>query len=161
MKKNYLQLLSRNSIALLSLLSTLCWADSAVTPKIVLQTQPPAGIDVAAWTPDDRFLLTASGIGREFSIWDVGRGAIVDRVGLPKSNVTTGAEMLMLTSLAVSSDGRTAILDGLYADLNVGVAPQSRRYQIDLRTREVRLLSAAKQSSAGNVVDDSPRWAAR
>lgn len=143
---------------MLALASASGWADGALSPKIVLQSQPAAGVDVAAWTADDRFLLTASGIAREFAIWDVERGVIVDRVRLPKTDAATGAEMLMLTSLAVSGDGRTAVLAGRYTDLNAGVAPLNRRYDIDLRTRVVRSSSSASRQGAGNGVEDYTRW---
>ena len=147
------------STALACLAGAPTLADSAINPKIVLQSLPSLGIDVAAWTADDRFLLTASGLSRELSIWDVERGVIVDRLRLPANTQGTGAEFLRIARLVVAANGRQASLSGVYTDLSVGTAPVARSYEVDLQSRIVRLLPGPGSPRAGgDSVSDSQRW---
>jgi hypothetical protein len=56
-------------------------AAGPVVPKIVIQTGHPGGYaDVAAWTPDSRFVVTAQAQAGEILIWDGANGTVVDRL---------------------------------------------------------------------------------
>ncbi len=50
-------------------------------PKLVLQTA--AIVQVAAWTPDDRFIVSADDLGRLVTVWDARSGNVVDRFPFP------------------------------------------------------------------------------
>lgn len=56
-----------------------------------MQAADAAGVEVAAWFPGDRYLVTASGTSRTILIWDVQTGVVVNRqlvqVGGPGSLV--------------------------------------------------------------------------
>ena len=109
---------------------------TAVQPKIVIQTLP-GSIDVAAWSPDERYLLTASGVTREFIIWDVSRRLIIDRLRLPGAANAIGADLMRLTTMTVSADGRSAMIAGLVTDTETESRVAGRVYRIDLATRAI------------------------
>lgn len=115
-------------------------------PKIVPQSLPANGVEVAAWTPDDRFIITAVGATRSVTIWDVANGHIVDRLRLPAEQGQTG-ELMRLRSIEVSEDGQTAIIDAVSAnyleDEKYGPS-RNRRYSLDLRSRTVTSVAAPK-----------------
>ena len=129
-------------------------------PKIVLQALPMSGADVAAWSPDDAWLISASGLGRELQLWDVARGVVVDRLRLPVAEEAVTGEFMRLTSLRFATDGRTAILEGAVADLTQGLAPKGRAYSVDLVARTVRLLPDAPEPDGGNAFEQMAQWVA-
>lgn len=128
---------------------------ATIRPKIVLQTLPMT-IDVAAWTPDERYLLTASGVTREFIIWDVQHRLIVDRLRLPGTVNAIGADMMRLTSLVVSADGTAATITGLVTDTEAEGRVAGRIYRIDLARRTIKLDRAA--APAGAKLEDAEPW---
>ena len=79
-----------------------------IQPKIVPQLRA-TDIDVAAWTADDHYVVSASGKSREVIIWDAWRGMIVDRLTLPLADA---GEKILLGSLNIAPDGRTATIKG-------------------------------------------------
>jgi|CXWL01.1.fsa_nt_gi WD40 repeat protein len=130
---------------------------AATQPKIVLQTVPFYGIDVAAWTPDDKYVVSASGTTRELIIWDVGKGVILDRLRFPAGGAT-GAEFMRLTGIAVDPDGRTIRIKGVITDLTKGAAPLGRAYAIDLQTRAIQVMPPPDVPASANSLEDSVRW---
>lgn len=128
---------------------------ATVQPKIVIQTLP-GSIDVAAWTSDERYLLTASGVTREFMIWDVSRRLIIDRLRLPGTINAIGADMMRLTTMTVSADGRTAVIGGLVADTEAETRVAGRVYRIDLATRTITTERVA--APAGAKLEDVQSW---
>jgi WD40 repeat protein len=145
-------------LALLAVLPTVAFAQAIVTPKIVLQTLPITGIDVAAWTPDDRYIVSASGTDRDFIIWDVENRVILDRLRLPSGGTGAGAEMMRLTSIEVSPDGRSATVTGAITNLNQGVASVGRTYVVDLLARTVRITPAPAPADSKSSIEDFQRW---
>ncbi|MEM8919302.1 MAG: caspase family protein [Pseudomonadota bacterium] len=108
-------------------------------PKVVPQSLPADGVEVAAWTRDDRFVITAVGATRSVTIWDVANGHIVDRLRLPVEKGQTG-ELMRLRSIEVSEDGQTAIIDAVSAkhlEDDKYSPPRNRRYSLDLHSRRV------------------------
>lgn len=130
-------------------------AQQVVQPKIVIQTLPGT-IDVAGWTPDERYLLTASGMTREFMIWDVRQRLIIDRLRLPGGISAIGADMMRLTSIAVSPDGRSAVISGLVTDTTAPGRVAGRVYRIDLSTRMITTERTA--APAGAKLEDAEGW---
>lgn len=65
--------------------------DTPVLLRVIPQFQDALGTDVAAWTPDSRFLLTANFTSRTLRLWDLTqveqrRGApLIDRIVVPAS----------------------------------------------------------------------------
>ncbi|WP_353200481.1 hypothetical protein [Sandarakinorhabdus sp.] len=114
-------------------------AAPAVTPKIVVQAMQVAGIDVAAWSANSRFIFTASGILREFLVWDVARGQIIDRIKLPGARQST-TEVMQLRSMALAADGRTLRIEGEVLDLTSANLIGQRVYLIDSVSRRVTLV---------------------
>ncbi len=127
---------------------------ATVQPKIVIQTLPLMP-DVAAWTPDERYLLTASGTSRELVIWDVRQRLIVDRLRLPGSNLV-GTDAMRLTSLMVSPDGRMALIDGLVIDARAEGTIAGRTYRIDLISRNIEYEPAV--APPGSKLADAEVW---
>lgn len=130
-------------------------AQQVVQPKIVIQTLP-GSIDIAAWTPDERYLLTASGITREFMIWDVRQRLIIDRLRLPGGLSAIRADMMRLTSITVSPDGRLAVVSGVVTDTDAPGRVAGRVYRIDLTTRTITTERTA--APAGAKLEDAEAW---
>lgn len=86
-------------------------APSSTAPRIVLQAEGGGGVEVAAWTLDDHYLITASGFGGMVTIWDVTTGLIIDRLHLPGSGGTT--RLVRLTEAGVAEDGKTVKLQAI------------------------------------------------
>ena len=116
-------------------------AAPAVIPKIVVQGMAMGGFDVAAWSADNRFVFTASGILRELLVWDITAGVIVDRVRLP-SGVGALSEFMKLDSMVLQPDGRTLQIDGVVLDPASPDLRGPRRYAVDINTRQVRIITA-------------------
>ena len=132
------------------------YAQSApVQPKIVLQTLSKV-LDAAAWTPDERYLLTVSGISREFIIWDVQQRLIVDRLRLPGEPNLIGAEMMRLTSIEVSADSRMARVSGTVSAAQTEGNVVGRLYLIDLVNRTIQL--ERTPAPRGATFDDVTLW---
>jgi len=125
-----------------------------VQPKIVIQTLPLMP-DVAAWTPDERYLLTASGTSRELVIWDVRQRLIVDRLRLPGSNLV-GTDAMRLTGLMVSPDGRMALIAGLVIDARAEGTIAGRTYRVDLISRNIEYEPAV--APPGAKLADAEVW---
>lgn len=114
---------------------------ATVTPRIVVQAMGEGGFDVAAWSADSRFIFTASGVLRELLVWDAASGVIVDRVRLP-SEAKSLSEFMKLTSMQLLPDGRTLRLDGEVLDADSADLRGGRAYQIDIYSREVKIVPA-------------------
>ncbi len=52
-------------------------------PRLVLQSQNLGGQDVAAWTWDDRFVVTANAFGRTVFVWEVATGRLINKIAFP------------------------------------------------------------------------------
>lgn len=148
--------LARPLALLLALLCALpLSAQPVVQPKIVLQTLPIT-IDVAAWTADDRYLLTASGTTREFIIWDVEQRLVVDRLRLPAGGDNLGAEVLRLLRMSIAPDGRTVTVSGVIGRKEEGGTQAGRIYSIDLMTRRIAMSQAP--APPGQTLDAIGPW---
>lgn len=120
-------------------------------PKIVLQSLPTKGVEVAAWTPDDTHIITAVGSTRSIAIWEVETGNIVDRIRMPAEEGRAGA-LLRLSEIWVSPDGRTARINGLsalYVAEGVYEQPRAMSYELDLIDRTIKTAA----SNANERVD--------
>lgn len=116
------------------------------TIKIVPQYLPYGGIEVAAWTPDDRYIITAAGTSRTVLIWDVERkdilherlgwsdagGSILNRLTLP---LEPEIWKRRFTGITVSKDGRSATIEG--EALKRDGSATFVRYRIDLDRFEI------------------------
>ena len=108
-------------------------------PKIVLQSLPTKGIEVAAWTADSEYIVTAVGSTRSIAIWEVASGNIVDRIRMPAEDGRTGA-LLRLSGMEVSPDANTIAIEGvsaLYVAEGEYTDPRAMRYELDLEERTV------------------------
>jgi hypothetical protein len=105
MTSNLLRMLIPVTIAFAG---TIVQATVPLTPRIVVQFDIQPGVEVAAWTPDDRYVVTGLGVTRTLTIWDAATGIVVDRANIPALSTTGYEEFLRLTSIDISPDGRTA-----------------------------------------------------
>ncbi|MEY4270379.1 MAG: hypothetical protein RLZZ58_1595, partial [Pseudomonadota bacterium] len=87
--------------------------DPVILPKVVLQAMPDGGIEAAAWTLDDRQIITASANARAILIWDADEGYIIDRVPMPRDALDDQATLRMLTGITITDDGNAALIDGI------------------------------------------------
>lgn len=135
---------------ILALLFGLCaWAapsfaqDAPVLPKIVVQSLPVGGVEVAAWVADDKYIVAANAQSRTLLIWDVASGNIVDRLVLPSDNRDSRLSVRRLTAMEVSEDGLSVTIRGESASLGAGDSePVTRQFAIrlDLASREMALV---------------------
>ena len=115
-------------------------AEEGVTARVVLQTLPFGGVEVAAWTPDDKQIITAVSPDRSVLIWDVATGTIQDRLILPSENAGGRMGERILTALTISENGKIALIDGVSADASTGTTVlKPFRYSLDLVTHEISL----------------------
>ena len=118
---------------------TIAQAAGPLAPRIVVQFDIEPAVEVAAWTPDDRYVVTGLGLTRTLTIWDAATGIVVDRANIPALSTTGYEELLRLTSIDISSDGRTATVYGVASPVNDEAGAASpRAYEVDLSTRMVR-----------------------
>lgn len=117
-----------------------------INPKVVLQTLPYGGVEIAAWTPDDRYIVTASDASRTVLIWDAATGYVIDRIGLPGGESQTSISSKRLTGMSVAPDGNSVSIQETRYNAAAGkfdsaVFTGNRRfsYNIDLATRAVRV----------------------
>ncbi len=115
-------------------------APRPVEPKIVVQAMAQVGIDVALWSADGRIIYTASGLQHELLVWEVARGIIIDRVRLP-TPPSAAADMMRLYGMAVHSDGRSLVIDGEVLDINRDDRRGSRRYIVDVVSRQAQIVT--------------------
>ena len=118
-------------------------APANVTPKIVVQAAPTLGIDVAAWSADSQFVVTASGLSHDLWVWDVARQVIVDRLRLP-ADPDSPAELLRLRAMRLEADGRTLHIEGEIIDSKSADGRRGRAYTVDIITRRIQLLPPPK-----------------
>ena len=114
---------------------------AAAKPKIVVQATVSAGIDVAAWSRDSAFVITASGLTREVLLWDVARQVIIDRLRLPAAANST-AETMQLRAMRLDADGRTLRIEGEVIDTSQADGRAGRAYTVDVISRHVEILPA-------------------
>ncbi|OYQ27762.1 hypothetical protein CHU93_09795 [Sandarakinorhabdus cyanobacteriorum] len=114
-------------------------AGDAVQPRIIVQSVTDGGIDVAAWTPDGRFIWTASGMARELLLWDAAQGVIIDRLRLP-SPPGRAVDLLRLQGMAVSADGAILTIDGDTTGVGDEVIIARRRYRVMLASRRIDIV---------------------
>lgn len=115
-----------------------------MNPKIVLQTLPYGGIEVAAWTPDDRYIITAGDASRLVLIWDAETGHIVDRIPLPGGSSRTATVSKQLLGMTVSADGTQVAIKSREVDAKKQRFSEEVRsgipvvtYRLDLQTRTI------------------------
>ncbi|MFZ4688304.1 MAG: caspase family protein [Polymorphobacter sp.] len=107
-------------------------AQQPILPKIVLQNNDL--IEVAAWTPDNRFIVTASAATHGVTTWDSQRRVIVDRFVLP-SPADNGNDLTTLSSIAIAADGKTAIIRGRRVSRTEDGFMRPQDWLLDLRSR--------------------------
>jgi WD40 repeat protein len=129
-------------------------AEDDATIKIVPQYLPYGGIEVAAWTRDDRYVITAAGTSRTVLIWDVARsdalqrdeqwagGAILNRLTLPIESTILKRRF---TGITVANDGRSATISG--EALKRDGKATFVRYRIDLDNLEISALAVPKNET--------------
>ncbi|MFL0355800.1 hypothetical protein ACI5KX_04915 [Erythrobacter sp. GH1-10] len=130
-------------------------------PKIVLQSLPTKGVEVAAWTRDDEHIITAVGPTRSIAIWEVATGNIVDRIRMPAEEGRTGA-LLRLIGMEVTPDGTTAVIRGVsarYVSEGEYADPRAMRYEMDLEERTV-IIAASVPDPAFDLENDNIEAAA-
>lgn len=131
--------------------------EAPINPKIILQTLPYGGIEVAAWTPDDRYILTANSTARSVFIWDAESGIIIDRLVLPSDNLGSAISSRRLLQIVVAADGLTATIDGEAGYLPTGqqeVEIRNLHYLVDLQLRQIAVpRSVVKRRRGGTGVD--------
>ena len=115
-----------------------------LNPKVVLQTLPFGGVELAAWTPDDRYIITAGNASRTVLIWDAKTGHVVDRIALPGGASQTSTSTRRLTRMTVSDDGTTVSIREMRInaaasrfDQNIFSGNPTTNYTINLATREI------------------------
>ena len=133
-------------------------AQQPVQPKVVLQALPMSGVDTAAWSLDDAYLVSASGLAREVQVWDVDRGVILDRLPLPAAADAAGGELMRINSIVAEPDGHTFTLTGAVNNISEGLASKGRAYAVDLKARTVRILSDPPAPARDNGFDQVARW---
>ena len=79
-----------------------------VAPKVVLQAGHQDGADIAAWTPDGRFLLTAAADDSSLIIWNTATGLILDHLRIPAPTRYPGDAIDSLISFAVAPDTKSS-----------------------------------------------------
>ena len=131
--------------------------EAPINPKIVLQTLPYGGVEVAAWTPDDRYILTANSTARSVIIWDAQSGIIIDRLVLPSDNLGSAISSRRLLQIVVAPDGLSATIEGEAAYLPNGqqeVEVRNLNYIVDLQLRQIAVpRSVVKRRRGGTGVD--------
>lgn len=100
-----------------------------IAPRIVLQAVASEA-EIAAWSPDDRFLITARAATRELLVWNVASGDIVNRIALPSQG-----DYVEFAAMDVGADGRTVRIQA--AVIQPEVACRPALYTIDLATAQV------------------------
>lgn len=110
-----------------------------INPKIVLQTLPYGGIEVAAWTPDDRYLITAGDASRLVLIWDTKTGHVVDRIPLPGGSSRSATVTKRLLGMTVSEDGTEVAIRSQEVDAKKRLFTDQSRYGIARQTYRLNL----------------------
>jgi WD40 repeat protein len=121
-----------------------------LAPKIVLQTLPFGGVEVAGWTPDDRYIISAVATSRTAVIWDTETGHIIDKLILPSHMSDGQYSMPRFTELKVTPDGKTVIIKGDALELNIEVKQVLKRpleYRIDLKSRAIEMIVGEASAS--------------
>ncbi len=131
----------RRLIALLLLAAPA--AAGPVVPRIVLQTA--LYVDVAAWTPDDRFVVTAAAATRNVTIWDARQRVIVDRLTLP-TPADFGSDLLVLTGLDLAGD--VGFVHGRRLSIYTDQPDHLQDWRVDLTARTVVALPARTTAKA-------------
>ncbi|WP_353218053.1 caspase family protein [Sandarakinorhabdus sp.] len=131
-------------------------------PKIVVQGMQTGGIDVAAWSADSRHIFTASGLLKEFLVWDAARGQIIDRVRLP-SDAKTSTETMMLDSMTLAADGRTLRIEGEILDPTSADLRRGRAYLVDVVSRRISFAAppALPAMPPGTTANAAEHWLGR
>lgn len=118
--------------------------------KLVVQAAGPGAFDAAAWTPDGRWVVEASGQERMVRIWDpdVDEGRVVDAMRLPLPQTDTPGE-LWISGLTVSADGRRAKVEATLrtTDPLPSWWPRAVDYEVDLVARRVRVVDPAPRKA--------------
>ncbi len=104
--------------------------------RIVIQGKLSTNVEVAAWTPDSRYLFMATGHTREVLMWDVQRNVIVDRVQLPAAGSNTGS-FQFLTSMAMTPDGLGVRIEAEVFDAAAASFRVMRSYEMTVSTRRI------------------------
>lgn len=106
-------------------------------PRVVLQNIGTNGIEVAAWSPDDRYLVVGSAMDRTISIVDLVTGTILDRAIIPSSLFPEGMEILRLEGLDFSPDGNRLLIHAVAGNSMKDGPGLSREMAMDMRTRKI------------------------
>jgi hypothetical protein len=118
---------------------------SAQSLKLVPQSAGEGAFDAAAWTPDGRWLVEASGYEWIVRIWDPQTGFIVDSIRLPRSGK---ADQKMEIQALTVADGRRARMEALGPE-PAGEGPRELLdFDIDLVARTARRVQPPRPASA-------------
>jgi hypothetical protein len=113
--------------------------------KLVPQTVGLGAFDTAGWSPDGRWLLTASGYERRLRIWDPATGVLVDSVVLPLPG-RRADERLVVDALTVSADGRRATIEAVLVAENEAIGDTQYKpiaFSVDLLARRAAIVPTA------------------
>lgn len=144
-----------------------------LNPKIVLQTLPYGGIEVAAWTLDDRHIITAGDASRLVLIWDAETGNIVDRISLPGGSSRTATVSKQLLGMTISKDGSEVAIRSREVDAKKQRFEGEVRsgipvitYRLDLKSRTFRVTGVgggvsrlAPGTDPGKLAEAQETWA--
>lgn len=110
-----------------------------IQPKVVLQVLPEGGIEAAAWTRDDKYLVIAVANSRAILIWDMERGHIIDRLTMPRDAFDARANNRILTGITADDDGNSVFFDGVAYPIEQlsQPPPVPFRFKLDLDTHKV------------------------
>ncbi len=114
-----------------------------LAPKIVLQTLPFGGVEVAGWTLDDRYIITAAATSRTALIWNAETGHIVDKLMLPSEAEDGRYSHPRFMELKVTADGKKAIIMGEAFEPSFETGQFLKRaleYRIDMKSRAVEMI---------------------
>ncbi len=114
--------------------------------KLVPQTVGIGAFDAAGWSPDGRWLLTASGHERLVRIWDPASGVIVDTVRLPLPGKRAD-EKLVLDGVTVAADGRRARVEAVLVAENNAIGDmqyQTIDFDVNLVTRQAIIVPTTR-----------------
>ncbi len=106
---------------------------AAPSARIVVQSSNTGWFEVAAWTPDSRFLFTANGSSRELLLWDIERMVIVDRLRLP-GHPDELHNSTRYRAMRMAEDGKTLLLEGMGWTKNLHTVALTIQIDIDSRT---------------------------
>lgn len=128
-------------VLILGLLAAVPVCATAVQPRIVVQAN--LFVEVAAWTADDKFIITADSTTRNVTIWDVEKRVVLDRLTL-QTPAGWGNDLLYLEGIEIAPDSRSALIYGHRFAVLADQPDRQQVWRIDLETRRAEAVLPAK-----------------